>query len=346
MDHNQNHTSVRWQKIGLSVLCVVLALILLALATVSLYTNYLLNKIGRVNPEDDATLAPWETIPPDDHDPEFTGPEVESVPHDTLPWDPDVDPSQDGIVNILLIGQDRRPGEGRQRSDSMILCSFNTKKGTISMVSFLRDTYVYIPGYGSEKLNAAYAHGGFSCLNETLAVNFGVHVDANAEVDFSRFQQVIDLLGGVSIKLTQKEADYMNQNHGWSLTAGVNYLNGEKALAYSRIRKIDMDAIRAQRQRTVLMALIDKYKEKSVGEMITLLDDILPLVTTNMTNEEIVGYVAELFPMLRGVNIATQQIPAPDTFENMTVGKVTATKVADMALNRQILQELLGYENN
>ena len=160
------------------------------------------------------------------------------------------------------------------------------------------------------------------------------------------FQQVIDLLGGVSIKLTQKEADYMNQNHGWSLTAGVNYLNGEKALAYSRIRKIDMDAIRAQRQRTVLMALIDKYKEKSVGEMITLLDDILPLVTTNMTNEEIIGYVTELFPMLRGINIATQQIPAPDTFENMTVGKVTATKVADMALNRQILQELLGYENN
>ena len=346
MDEKYNDTSIRRQKIGLSVLCVVLALILLALASVSLYTNYLLNKIGRIDPEGDGTLAPWETIPPDETDPNFTGPEVESVPHDTLPWDPNVDPSQDGIINILLIGQDRRPGEGRQRSDSMILCSFNPAKGTVSMVSFLRDTYVYIPGYGSEKLNAAYAHGGFSCLNETLAVNFGIHVDANAEVDFSRFKQVIDLLGGVRIKLTQKEADYMNQNNGWNLTAGVNYLNGEKALAYSRIRKIDMDAIRAQRQRTVLMALIDKYKEKSVGEMITLLDDILPLVSTNMTNEEIIGYVAELFPMLRSTNITTQQIPAPDTFENMTVGKVTATKVADMALNREILKDLLGYENN
>lgn len=343
MANNQKNSNVRWQKIGLSVLCVILALILAAMAFVSLYANYLLNKIGRVNPEDEFTLAPGETIPPDDHDPDFTGPEVESVPHDTLPWDPSVDPSQDGIINILLIGQDRRPGEGRQRSDSMILCSFNTAKGTISMVSFLRDTYVYIPGYGSEKLNAAYAHGGFSCLNETLAVNFGVHVDANAEVDFSRFQQVIDLLGGVSINLTQKEADYMNQNHGWSLKAGINYLNGEKALAYSRIRKIDMDAVRAQRQRTVLMALINKYKDKSVGEMITLLDDILPLITTNMTNEQIVGYVAELFPMLRATNITTQQIPAQDTYENMTVGNVTATKVADMVLNRKILQEILGY---
>lgn len=135
----------------------------------------------------------------------------------------------------------------------------------------------------------------------------------------------------------------MNQNHGWSLKAGINYLDGEKALAYSRIRKIDMDAIRAQRQRTVLMALINKYKDKSVGEMITLLDDILPLITTNMTNEQIVGYVAELFPMLRATNITTQQIPAQDTYENMTVGNVTATKVADMVLNRKILQEILGY---
>lgn len=346
MEKNRNDNSIRWQKIGLSVLCIVLALILLGMATVSLYANYLLNKIGRINPEDEFTLGPGETIPPDDTDPNFTGPEVDSVPHDTLPLDPSVNPAHDGIINILLIGQDRRPGEGRQRSDSMILCSFNPARGTISMVSFLRDTYVYIPGYGSEKLNAAYAHGGFACLNETLAVNFGVHVDANAEVDFSRFKQVIDLLGGVNINLTQKEADYMNQNHGWSLSAGVNYLNGEKALAYSRIRKIDMDAIRAQRQRTVLMALVNKYKDKSVTEMIALLDDLLPLITTNMTNDQIISYVKELFPMLRGTSITMQQIPAQDTYENMTVGKVTATKVADMAANRKILQDILGYTEN
>ena len=346
MKKDQSNADIRWQKIGLIVLCVILSLVLLTMAMVSVYTNYLLNKIGRINPEDDGTLAPGETIPPDEHDPDFTGPEVDSVPHDTLPVDSMIDPSKDGIINILLIGQDRRPGEGRQRSDSMILCSFNVARGTISMVSFLRDTYVYIPGYGSEKLNAAYAHGGFSCLNETLAVNFGVYVDANAEVDFSRFQQVIDLLGGVSINLTQKEADYMNKNTGWGLTAGVNYLNGEKALAYSRIRKIDMDAVRAQRQRTVLMALIEKYKNKNTAEMILLLDDLLPLISTNMTNEEILDYVAELFPMLRNTTIQTQQIPAANTFENMTVGNVTATKVADMAVNRQILQELLGYSQN
>lgn len=345
MENNRKASAVRWQKIGLSVLCIVLALVLIAMIFVTAYADYLLNRIGRFDPEHDVTLAPGETIPPDDEDPDFTGPmeDPENVPHDTVPLDPNVNPSQDGIINILLIGQDRRPDEGRRRSDSMILCSFNTKRGTISMVSFLRDTYVYIPGYGSEKLNAAYAYGGFSCLNETLAVNFGVHIDANAEVDFSGFEQVIDLLGGVSINLTQKEVDHLNANNNWNLQAGINHLDGEKALAYSRIRKIDMDAIRAQRQRNVLMALINKYKNKSVGEMIDLLDDILPLITTDMTNEEIVGYIVELLPMLRTTNIVTQQIPAPDTYESMTVGKVTATKVADMALNRKILEDLLGH---
>lgn len=344
MEGNRRNTAVRWQKIGLSVLCVILALILIVMIFVTAYANYLLNLVV-TRPEDETTKGSDWTMPPDDTDPDFTGPSVDAtdVTHDTLPLDPNVDPDQDGIVNILLIGQDRRPGEGRQRSDSMILCSFNSKKNVITMISFLRDTYVYIPGYGSEKLNAAYAHDGFDCLNETLAVNFGVHVDANVEVDFSGFENLIDLLGGVSINLTQKEADYLNRNADWNLKAGVNHLDGAKALAYSRIRKIDMDAIRAQRQRTVLMALIEKYKSKSVLEMIDLMDDILPLVSTNMQKDEIIGYIWELFPMLSSATIATQQIPAPDTYKEMTVGEITATKVADMVVNRQILEDILGH---
>ena len=343
MEGNRRNTVVRWQKIGLSALCIILALILIVMIFVTAYANYLLNMVT-ARPEDETTKGPDWTMPPDETDPNFTGPSVDAtdVTHDTVPLDPNVDPNQDGIVNILLIGQDRRPGQGRQRSDSMILCSFNTQKNTLTMISFLRDTYVYIPGYGSEKLNAAYAHDGFDCLNETLAVNFGVHVDANVEVDFSGFQNLIDLLGGVNISLTQKEADYLNSNNGWNLSAGVNYLDGEKALAYSRIRKIDMDAIRAQRQRTVLMALIEKYKSKSVLEMIDLMDDILPLVSTNMQKSQIIDYLWELFPMLSSATIATQQIPAPDTYTEMTVGDITATKVADMVVNRQILADILG----
>ncbi len=341
MDNNKNTTNkTRWKKIGLSVLCVILALILFVMIFVTVFAEYYLGKINRVNPSDEATNP---SIPTEEVDPSFTGPVMDptDVQHNTVPPHHILDADQDGIINILLVGQDRKPNQGRQRSDSMILCSFNVQKGTISMVSFLRDTYVYIPGWGSEKLNAAYAHGGFSCLNETLAVNFGVSVDAGVEVDFSGFKQIIDLLGGVSINLTQKEADWMNKTTKWQLQAGVNHLDGEKALAYSRIRKLDMDAKRAQRQRTVLLALVEKYKNKSLGEMLNILDDVLPMVTTTMSNQEIVNYLFELYPMLSNTAITTQQIPEAGTYKDMTVGKVTATKVADMEANRAILDKLL-----
>ena len=343
-DNEKAAKKVRWQKIALSILCGFLALVLFVMIFATVYIEYLFGRIGRVDPYEDGTNPPGWTMPEDSVDPDFSGPVVDAtdVEHNTVPPHLIQDANSDGYINILLVGQDRRPGEGRQRSDSMILCSFNVEKEKFSMISFLRDTYVYIPGWGSEKLNAAYAHGGFKCLNETLAVNFGVAVDAGVEVDFSGFEQIIDLLGGVSINITQKEADYMRTNWGIDLPAGNNRLNGNQALYYSRIRKLDMDAKRAERQRKVLTSLINEYKNKSIPEMLDILDDVLPMVTTTMSNQEIVGYAMEIFPMLSKTEIKNQQIPAAGTYTDMTVGKVTATKVADMEANRQILRDLLG----
>jgi LCP family protein required for cell wall assembly len=343
-DNEKAAKKVRWQKIGLSVLCVFLALVLFVMIFATAYIEYLFGRIGRVDPYEEETNPPDWTMPTEPTDPDFTGPVMDptDVEHNTVPPQSVPDAAHDGYINILLVGQDRRPGQGRQRSDSMILCSFNVKKGTFSMISFLRDTYVYIPGWGSEKLNAAYAHGGFKCLNETLAVNFGVSVDAGVEVDFSGFEQIIDLLGGVTINVTQKEADYMKENWALAVPAGVNRLNGKQALYYSRIRKLDMDAKRAERQRKVLTSLVNEYKNKSVPEMLDILDDVLPMVTTTMSNQEIVNYALEIFPMLSTTTITNQQIPAAGTYKDMTVGSVTATKVADMEANREILKKLLG----
>ena len=212
------------------------------------------------------------------------------------------------------------------------------------MISFLRDTYISkIPGFWAEKLNAAYCFGGFKTMDETLAAYFGVHVDANVVVDFDGFKSIIDLLGGVDIELTQKEANHLNgQNSTWKLTAGMNHLNGDQALAYSRIRKIDMDAMRAQRQRKVLTALINSYKSKSVTEMATLASQILQtgFIKTDMTSSEVLNYVTTLFPMLSSATINSQQIPAAGTYTDMTVGKITYTKVADLEVNRKILQRI------
>lgn len=346
MKKENDESSIKWQKVSLSVLCAVLALILIILLFGTIYAHYLLGQFtsgtgdrfsGTLSPEDLATAT-------DEHDPNFTGPSVDhgDINIDVLPSAPERNNSE-GIINILLIGEDRRPGEPRQRSDSMILCSFNTNTDTLTMISFLRDTYVYIPDHGNNKLNAAYQFGGAELLDETLSVNFGVHVDGNIMIDFDGFTSVINLLGGVDITLTEKEAAYLNEVNGWNLTVGLNHLDGEKALAYSRIRKIDMDAVRAQRQRTVLTSLINAYKNQSVGSMVSTATEILDMgiVETDMSSNEILGYIWDLFPLLASAQINNQQIPAVGTYTEMTVGTITATKVADLEENRTILKEIL-----
>ena len=352
MKSSKGPLRISWQRVSLSILCVILALVLFVMLFATAYVHHLLDLVTGNNHDDlIATIDPTATIPPDpDHDPDFSGPTVHpsDVTVNTIPSQPAGSLQTEGIINIMLIGEDRRPGQGRQRSDSMILCSFNTKTNTITMISFLRDTYIpQIPGFKAEKLNAAYAKGGVNMLDQTLAAYFGVHVDANIAVQFDGFKGIIDMLGGVDIELTKKEVNHLNQNadiygNSWNLKVGMNHLNGEQALAYSRIRKIDMDAMRAQRQRKVLTALINAYKSKPVGEMLTLASDILKtgFVQTDMTSSEVLSYVSQLFPMLATATINSQQIPAEGTYSSVNVGNVTATKVCDFEVNRKILEKI------
>ena len=312
-----------------------------------------------MDPEQDETLSPEDLATATESlDPNYTGEVIDptDISIDTLPpTSPLLDQNnQDpNITNILLVGQDRRNGEPRQRSDAMILCTFNTAKGTLTLTSFLRDSYVYIPGYGNYKLNYAYQVGGFSKLNETLAVNFGVHVDANVEVDFNHFADVIDLLGGVDITLTAEEAEYLNSSPTfssfrteWYLQAGRNHLTGTQALCYSRIRYVATgngtayDFGRTERQRAVISALISAYKDKSLTQMLGLVDDILPMITTNMTDSEILNYVVDLFPMLAGATITTQSIPAKGTYTDQYVSNIGAVLVLDLPTIRSQLEEL------
>lgn len=351
MKSAKDPAQVSWQRIVLIVLCVILALVLFVMLFATAYVHHLLGLVTGNDDSLNATLSPEDlsAVASDpDYDPNFTGPSVGhgEVTQPTVPTPTD----NEDIINILLIGEDRRPGQGRQRSDSMILCSFNTKTNTLTMISFLRDTYISnIPGYWADKLNAAYAFGGAKTLKQTLAQYFGVHVDACVAVQFDGFKGIIDMLGGVDIELTEKEANHLNKECekyqlSWRVTPGMNHLDGEKALAYSRIRKIDMDAKRAERQRKVLTSLINAYKNKPLTEMLTLTTDILEtgFLQTDMSSSEALNYVKTLFPMLATTTINSQQIPAAGTYQEMSVGNITATKVCDLEANRKILQQILG----
>lgn len=350
MKSSKGPVQVSWQRISLIVLCVVLALVLFLMLFATAYVHHLLGLVTGNGDSMNETMSPEDlaTFSADNGDSDSTYSSVN--PTDIVsPTIPVENLQAEGVINILLIGEDRRPGQSRQRSDSMILCSFNTNTNTLTMISFLRDTYIsQIPGYWAEKLNAAYALGGAKTLNQTLAAYFGVHVDANIAVQFDGFIEIIDMLGGVDIDLTEKEANWLNKEWAYSsdllVSPGMNHLNGEQALAYSRIRKLDMDAMRAERQRKVLTALINAYKNKSVGEMLTLATDILGtgFIETDMSTDEVINYVKILFPMLATTTINNQQIPAAGTYTELTVGKITATKVCDLEANRKILKQILG----
>ena len=262
--------------------------------------------------------------------------------------------SGEDIINILLIGQDSRGKYTAKLSDTMILCTVNIKEKTLTFTSFMRDMYVKLPNYGgmicgSNRINCAYALGGMGMLDQCLYENFGVEVDHNIEVSFTGFTDIIDLMGGIDITLTKAEANYMNKNTNWGLTEGENHLTGEQALVYARIRKIDSDFYRTERQRTVLTTLVEMCRDLTYSELDALLVEILPLITTDMSNSDIYGYVADILPILPELTINTLRIPADGTYYGANKGteeQPMYVLIPNLEQNREILRNTIGENDD
>lgn len=246
-----------------------------------------------------------------------------------------------GLINILLIGQDRREESGG-RSDCVILCSFHPESRQVTITSFLRDLYVEIPGYESNRLNAAYAHGGMELLQQTMEKNFEVSIDGCIEADFSHFSQIIDILGGVTIELRQDEADAINKTVPGTLTEGTHLLGGNQALAYSRIRNLDKDGdfSRTLRQRKLLSSLLDSYRNASLLTVLSVVVDTLPMISTNLSKKQILVLAATLFPMLDNPGIKSQRIPQDGAYSYSTIRNMEVL-TADMDTIRKHLRESL-----
>lgn len=243
--------------------------------------------------------------------------------------------------HILLVGVDRRPGEKTARSDSMILCSFCPDNKEMVMTSILRDLYVAIPGYGCNRLNAAYAFGGAALLKKTLSANLGIQPEGVFEVDFSRFPQVIDALGGVAVQLRADEAQSVNTATGGTLTEGLHTLNGLQALAYVRIRDLDSDGdfSRTGRQRKLLHSLLQAQRQASLPTLLSVMNQALPMLSTDLGTAQVVQLVIDLFPMLNCGSITSRCIPAEGTYRYKTIDKMCVL-VADLPEVRKNLREL------
>ncbi len=184
--------------------------------------------------------------------------------------------------NVLLIGCDKSDGTS-QRSDSMMLVTVDKVHQKIKFTSFMRDLWVSIPDYGDARLNAAYSYGGADLLMETLYQNFGVPINDYVMVDFEMFQKLIDGLGGVNVDITEDEADYINETSHAKVHSGENILNGDYALIYCRIRYLDSDFNRTQRQRKVMNSILKKTVSQNPVKTLSVMSDIFPYITTDIS---------------------------------------------------------------
>lgn len=193
--------------------------------------------------------------------------------------------------NIALLGLDARTDrfEGT-RSDCIIIVSINQETKDVKLCSVYRDTYLELTDRSLDKITHAYYYGGAKLTLSTLNENLDLNITEYVTVNFDTVRTVVDAIGGVKITVTDAEATSIPNIS----SAGTYNLNGEQALAYARIRKIDTDYKRTERMRTVLTAVFDKVKTLSIGQLNNLVDTILPHVRTNIQSSEILSLLPQV----------------------------------------------------
>lgn len=251
-------------------------------------------------------------------------------------------------INILLVGVDARDPDVASRSDTMMLVTLDNENGEIKLTSFLRDSYVEIAGFQrKEKLNAAFFRGGIQTLIDTLEMNFKVSIPYYVVVDFSIFTTIVDELGGVEVEVTQKESNYSKHTKTndkiVAIEAGEKVLlNGEQALWYSRMRKLDSDFMRTQRQRKIISAIVAKAKQQGFTELYSLAQTIFPLVATNMSSKEMMKYgTSAMFDKVYSYPVVQCQIPADNTWSSKSISGVGSCLVMDIDENVDYLHSFL-----
>lgn len=264
--------------------------------------------------------------------------------------------SSPSVRNILLIGSDSR-GDDRGRSDSMILLSINSKTDKISLVSLMRDSYVQIPGYGGDKLNAAYSYGGPELLMDTIEENFYIEIDDYFMVNFISFANIVDAVGGVEIEVSDEEADAINvlldskegntlfgtPDESDYLNGGGTYkLNGKQALCYSRLRYVgNADFERTERQRKVLTEIIKSAGTTNPFKLGQSAKDVLPSMETNMSKFSMYLLSLRLPSLLIGYDIEQVRIPAEDTYWGSTTEYGQSVLEIDFDANLDIIENEL-----
>lgn len=362
-------------KICISIICILLAAII-AVSGYGVWTfNDALNNIASDDNSNTANLEEWGgmSVLTESFDPiyEDSSRSISSYRNMVKSWYYNGTPaSSSHVLNVLLIGEDTRSEEIADegtRADSAIIASVNIDTGEIVLTSILRDCYTYWETTeGDEstgkfgKINGAMT-SGVNCYINAVEHMLKINIDNYVIVNFESFETIVDKLGGVTVDVTAAEIKEINNHqkrYGYvkmDTTAGEQLLNGEQALAYCRIRKIDSDSVRADRQKTVLLQLFSKMKASSTLKSVDVATSLLPYVKTGYKKNEIIsiGKYA-LSKGWLGYNTVTYTMPTNETEADGSV--VTTCKggtyygewvwKVDFPLSAQIVQEKIYGKTN
>ena len=259
-----------------------------------------------------------------------------------------------GYRNIAIFGVDSRSddyGVGN-RSDCIIIASINNDTGEIKLISVYRDTYVNIDGHGLDKITHAYSYGEAPLAIKTLNKNFDLNIEEFVTVNFNSVAEAVDQLGGIQLTITADEVKYINayingtsQNTGKTSSnitePGTYTVDGVQAVAYSRIRYTDGgDYKRTERMRTVIEAMFNKLKTKSLSEINSFADAILPHVYTNISTTDIIAMV----PSMAKYKV-TESIGWPYNTKGITLDRWYGVPVTLESNVVQLHQEAFGEED-
>ncbi|MCH5298721.1 MAG: LCP family protein [Ruminococcus sp.] len=230
------------------------------------------------------------------------------------------------VKNILFLGIDSDSGVGR--SDCMMLISVDSNTGKIKQTSFMRDNWFNIPGYGQNKLNAAYAFGGAELTKSTIEQTFGIKIDNYVATSFSTFKEVVNALGGVTVNISADEAGYINWQLGKNGQTGVGLvpysggnvrLNGQQALWLCRDRGGNgysgNDFIRTARQRRVIQSIVSTYSNYTPSKILSVINTLKGSVKTDLTSKDFKWY-AQRCTKFFGYKFAERCVPTDGEWQS------------------------------
>lgn len=253
-----------------------------------------------------------------------------------------IHPNYSSIENYLLLGVDD-DGSGQSRTDTMMVLSWDKSKGTMRVISFMRDIYAEIPGYQSYKLNTAYYLGGVQTIKDTITGMFGIPIHHYAILDFDNFESIVDIAfpSGVEINV-QKE---MSQEIGVTLTPGQKQLNGKELLGYARFRAdSEGDFGRVGRQQEVITAV--KNEAVSPGMIMRapkLIGALSGFVQTDLSAKDQITR-AMSFALKRGADVETMTVPVEGTYSFNSYPHAGSVIELDVPKNKAAISEFLNMQ--